>query len=535
MKARYWLFLFIGLLTLVRLACIGWVELSPDEAYYYLWSQHLDWCYFSKGPGVALAIRVGTDLFGPSEFGVRFFSPLLGAATSLLLFFFTRRLYNEQAAIWTVIALNMIPIFQVGSLVMTIDPLSIFFWVAALFSFWLALEKAGNTPSWSHPNFWWPLTGLLIGAGVLSKYTNAMQLLSIVLVLGCTRKFRGEFAKIGFYSMLAIFACVIAPLIFWNQNHEWVTWSHLKTRGGMDSGLAVHPMEFLKFLRGQFGVYSPLVFAGMLVAIWRAWPMARTQFKVSFLLSFSLPLLGMYCFLSFKSEGEPNWTAPGFITIGILAVALWRETSQNSWFSRVYAVVALLFGLALSLVALNTDAVRSLGIHWPYEYDPSARLYGWKSAAEQVEDLRSKIESELGEPVFLISNKYQTASELAFYLKDKRMEGPGHPPVYMVESQNFENQFSFWPRYDEFVAPPAVEGAPLPETAEEEFKQIGASPFAGRSALYITDGRETKPPTAIKSGFETVEMRAMLELKRHNEPLRSIRVFACRNYRGLQL
>ncbi len=58
-----------------------------------------------------------------------------------------------------------------------------------------------------------------------------------------------------------------------------------------------------------------------------------------------------------------------------------------------------------------------------------------------------------GEPVFLIGNKYQTASMLSFYLKDPRIEDPGHPPVYIPESQDIQNEFSFWPRYDEFVEP----------------------------------------------------------------------------------
>src|SRR5438309_6296463 len=140
MKPRTLVFLALAFVTALRLFMIAQVELAPDEAYYYLWSQRLDWAYFSKGPGVALAIRLGTALFGANEFGVRFFSPLLALGTCLVLFFFTRKLYGESVAIWTVIALNAVPIFQAGSLLMTIDPLSIFFWAAALWAFWLALE-----------------------------------------------------------------------------------------------------------------------------------------------------------------------------------------------------------------------------------------------------------------------------------------------------------------------------------------------------------------------------------------------------------
>src|SRR5204862_5296745 len=109
-------------------------------------------------------------------FGVRFWSPILGAATTLLLYSFTKKLFNERAGFWTVVALNAIPLFNVGNLVMTIDPLSIFFWVAAMSTFWFALEKSPNG------NGLWFATGLLIGLGFLAKYTNAFALISIVLV-----------------------------------------------------------------------------------------------------------------------------------------------------------------------------------------------------------------------------------------------------------------------------------------------------------------------------------------------------------------
>ena len=67
----------IAILTLFRLWFCAQTDLVADEAYYWLWSKHLDWSYFSKGPGVAWTIYVGTMLFGDMEFGVRFFAVLL--------------------------------------------------------------------------------------------------------------------------------------------------------------------------------------------------------------------------------------------------------------------------------------------------------------------------------------------------------------------------------------------------------------------------------------------------------------------------
>src|SRR3954464_1600358 len=150
---------FVLGLTAIRFTMIGTSDLSFDEAHYWMWSERLAPTYFSKGPGIAFAIRASTAVFGANEFGVRFFSPVLAAATSLLLFYFARRLFGATAGLWAVIGLNATPIFNIGAVLITIDALSIFFWMAAMFTFWLAVEKR---PGFS---WYWAVTGLLIGLG----------------------------------------------------------------------------------------------------------------------------------------------------------------------------------------------------------------------------------------------------------------------------------------------------------------------------------------------------------------------------------
>ena len=127
----------------------------------------------------------------------------------------------STAAFWTVVALNVTPIFNLGSLVLTIDPLSIFFWVAAFYTFWLALEQS---PKFS---WWWPLTGLLIGLGFLCKYTNALELISILLVLLLVPRLRREFVRPNLYLLLLVFALCTIPPIIWNSQHAWITIGHL--------------------------------------------------------------------------------------------------------------------------------------------------------------------------------------------------------------------------------------------------------------------------------------------------------------------
>jgi hypothetical protein len=525
MNPRRLFFAFLAALTLLRLITIGQLELSPDEAYYFQWSERLDWSYFSKGPGVAAAMWLSTHLFGVSEFGVRAFSPLLALGTSLLMFFFARRLYSESVAVWAVLMINVVPIFNAGSHLLTIDPLSIFFWMAALYTLWLALEQS---PQFSA---WWPATGALIGCGFLAKYTNAMQLLSVLLLLALTPKYRRELARPGFYVMLAVFAVFTAPPIIWNAQHDWITLHHLSARGGLQQATRLDGGEFLAFLGAHFGVYSPLIFGGFVVAAVWGWRKAANQFKARFLLIFALPLFALYFALSFRQAGEANWTAPATLSLGILAAALWHERAQEHRWARRFAASALAVGLAMSLLVVDSELPRRLGIPFSYDLDPTTRLRGWRTAAEKVEAVRRDFEAKHGQPVFLIANKYGTAASLAFYLRDKRGEGPGHPPLYVPESAFPENQYFFWPRYDENV--PFVPGAaPKDEYYTEEG---GYNPFIGRTALYITDRAEERPPSSIKRGFERVEMIACIDFARRGLPLRQLRIFACHNYRQVSL
>src|SRR6202022_4769594 len=85
--------LFVIVLTLIRLSILATSDLEFDEAHYGMGSERLAPAYFSKGPGIAFAIRASTAIFGATEFGVRFLSPILAAGTGLLLFFFAPLLF----------------------------------------------------------------------------------------------------------------------------------------------------------------------------------------------------------------------------------------------------------------------------------------------------------------------------------------------------------------------------------------------------------------------------------------------------------
>jgi hypothetical protein len=196
-----------------------------------------------------------------------------------------------------------------------------------------------------------------------------------------------------------------------------------------------------------------------------------------------------------------------------------------------WATAALVIGLLMSCVALNSDLLRSVGYQLPRR-DPADRLRGWKSAAGAGGEGRGEVEAQLSERVFLIADERDRASEFSFYLRDKRVEGPAHPPVYIVESQAILNQFSFWPRYDEFVEAPR-----RPPEAEGDIytEEDGVNLFEGRSALYIQANGKPDIPRNIKAAFGSVDLFTTIEVQRFGKTMRRLQVFLCRNYRTLPL
>ena len=250
--------LFLLLITSFRLWYCTQLELVGDEAYYWLWSKHLDYGYFSKGPGVAWTIALGTGLFGDTVFGIRFFAILLAAGTSALIYILARALFNEPVAWGALLLGNLIPMFAVGSILMTIDPLSVFFWALAALLFWRAKDEDSV--------FWWMSTGAAIGLGSLCKYTNLAQIACFAIFCLWCPEYRRHFRKATLASMILIALAALTPVLLWNHQHGWVTAQHLAHRGGLDRSWRFSLIEFSKFAGQQAGVISPLVFAGIVLA-----------------------------------------------------------------------------------------------------------------------------------------------------------------------------------------------------------------------------------------------------------------------------
>jgi undecaprenyl-diphosphatase len=504
-------------ITVARVLIGSTIEISSDESYYLLWAERLDWSYYSKGPGVATALAVMTGLFGKSVFAIRCLSGVLGLGMSLIFLRLGTELFDRRTAIWALVVLNVTPIFNAGGIILTIDPLMMFFWVIVMLGTWNA-ARSGRI-------LWWVITGLAMGLGFLCKYTILVLYPSVVAFLALSPSCRVELRRPGFYGMTALVLLSMTPVIIWNGEHEWITIRHLWERTGLvqtkpeAAKFPLQPLDFLEYLGMHFGVYSPVIFAGFCWAIARAVRRFRASAEELFLSLFSLPIIFGYFLLSCFHTGEVNWTAPGFVGVSLLLVHYWPDLRIGKGWKQRWLVSSLAISVALTLFMANPDVLRTMGLRWPYERDPHWRLRGWQSLTAQLEKEVRAFAKENGESVFLIANRYQMAAPAAFYLpQDLPIIRPtaDHPVVHKRgKPGQIENQFSFWPSYFD----PATED--------------GSQPYRGHSALYFTDEvRHKNPPREIRQAFGSVKLWSWFTVTRHGLPVRSWKVFACRDYRG---
>ena len=437
------------LMTFFRLWYVHCIDLVPDEAYFWVWSKHFAFSYRDKGPLVAWTIAAGTYLFGDTVFGVRFFAVLLSAGTAFQLFRLAERLYDDHTALWSVAVAAIIPMFAVGSILMTIDPLSVFFWAWGANLSWSAFETGRMR--------YWMLLGLVTGIGFLAKFINAVQLLGVMLFLCWSKQHRLFLLSRQSLVMMCAFGVASLPVFWWNVETGWLHVEALHERSGIQHSFGIHPWQFLEYLGGISAVVSPPIMAGMFVAAIGLWRLNGDQARIKHLLSQFLPVQLMYLILGLNNKGEPNWIAPSLITGIVMLVVFWRQLMARNptWRWMIWSA------LGLSLVGtVFLHAIIFLRL--PLNYDPLRRAEGWLDFAQHVQKARQQTHPDL-----LIGNDRVPASMMQFYL-------PDHPFAYVQPEPYGASQFTLWPSY---VVKPGTRAlfvtvgkAQLPRGMKDEFK-----------------------------------------------------------------
>ena len=374
-------------LTLVRLAVAAAVPLSPDEAYYWVWSRALAPGYLDHPPMVALWIRLGTALAGDTAFGVRLLAPLSAAFGSLLLADAGRLLFSGRpAGLRAATLLNATLMLGAGAVTMTPDTPLLFFWTATAWA--LARLASGGAGAW------WLAVGLAAGLGLDSKYTAALLGLGIALWL-LTPSRRAWLPTPWPWAGGLVAGALFLPVVLWNADHGWV--SFIKQGGRTGDWTPDRAFRYLpELLGGQAGLATPLVFAlfcaGATVA-------ARRWRQPSWSLCAILILPGALVFTqhALGDRVQANWVAVLYPGCALAAAGLgdrwWRPAAT--------------LGFAITAVVYVQAALAPLPL--PRTLDPTLRIAGWPALAQAA-----ATETRQQDAAFLASEDYGVASALAW-------------------------------------------------------------------------------------------------------------------------
>jgi membrane-associated phospholipid phosphatase len=456
----------------------GPMDLSPDEAHYWEWARRLDLSYYSKGPLIAYLIYIGTALFGDNVFGVRIIAAVLSVLGSVILYILGRDLYDEKTGAYAAMLFQVVPLFTVYGVVMTIDAPFVFLWLLSM----LLLYRAATTNAYGY----WILLGLSVGLGLLAKYTMALFYLTSVLFLLASKDHRRLLLTARPYMGVLISLLVFSPVIIWNAGHDWVTLRHtLQSHIRVDRGLDLSLGSFIEFAGSQLGVVTPLLFILMVYALIKN----RKTTEGAFLFWSSVPVLLLFFAKSIQGKVQANWAMTGYLA-GLIAFCAHYTHGTAGRAKKAVLTVTVALPIFLTAVTHYPSI-----IDLPPGLDPSARLRGWESLGEEV----GKIRAGLPEPGFMFSDRYQVASELAFYVE-------GHPVTYCVNLGRRMNQYDLWP---------------------------GPEGFLHYNAVFVTIG-DTPMPEPVGEAFERYEKRLFSVYDREGRKLRDYSIFLGYDFKGIK-
>ena len=471
----------IVIFSLIRVAMSLLLELSMDEAYYWVWSEYLHLSYYDHPPMVSYVLWLFT-LFSDSELFVRMPAIASAAVSSWLLYRMTIELYqDEQAGYRAALIANLCLIFAVGGFVTTPDSPLIPLYLAGLWFFYKAVNEDGGGSYRL-----WGIAGLFIGLAMLSKYTAVFFFPGAMVYLLMDKDGRKFFLRPHlWFAALVAFGCFV-PVVVWNSSHDWVSLSFQAGHGLASSGLSVSRLaEFVGF---QVVVYSVGIFFFLVAALWRLVKgCVNLNRAEGFIFAMSAPIILFFLVNGLRARMEGNWPVLAFLPLIIQAAVMvpgWKssDTKRRLWKGSIWFAAAL-------LAFFHIQVANPIVPH-PQRYEISRRVFGWELLASKLDSAAKGANA-----TFTLNNRHQIAGLMAYYTE-------GHMESYVLSNNRYRYFF-------------------LPELESR----------VGENAVYVTE-EERDMRKSVSKLFERMEEAERFEIRRKGELIRKFVIYRCYNYKG---
>ena len=433
-----YLSIFLALFIVLRL--IFWLSAppNPDEAYYWLWGQHLDFSYYDHPPLQAWFQAWITAWLGKSLFTLRLLNLLTNSIFFYTYYCILKYLYGDRARVyiwWVVLAVLASPLYGMMLSLAWHDHLAITFsLVGAYLCIRFLDEYLVDCKGTS-----WRLYGSAIALSLahIAKYNALFMTLGLLVAIATHTQLRSLFRDIRLGICVLIGILGFLPVLYWNYSNNFQSFRFYADRS-VDSGTPImRLLEPLGFVGISILMLSPFV-------AWLMWQGFRksklfllgTIYSYGSFWTFTIST-ALLTVISLFSTALYYWNIHAYLLLfPLLPLALFKQNSNKTSVERLSRSTlvfngANLFGLLFMALFIWNSSMFPISALFSQDSDQDARMiYGWKEVAAEVQ----KVINTLPEIPLIITSDYRSASALAYEMDN--------PDVTAV-SQRI-SQFTIW-------------------------------------------------------------------------------------------
>lgn len=381
----------IAIGTIARIFASLAIGIELDGSYTIVVARQLSWSYYDHPPMHQWLIWLSVNLFNSeAHLVVRLPFIALFAGTTWLMYRVTAHAFGAWAGVWAAALLNLCVVFTLFYGVFIVPDGPLFFF--GLLTAERIARIVFDDGSLEHPLLTWVVAGAAGGAAMLSKYSAVFYFLGIFVYLLTVPTARRYLRTAGPWLGVVAAAVVFMPVILWNAQHDWVSFTFQGSRAGHGAHAGLG--EVVGSIVAQFGYLTPWFFVPLAYRygrmLWRGPADAASWFFVCLA---SGPIL-VFTLLNFLNRGLPHWTVPGWLLLFPLLGAWIAQASDHA--RRLMRRLALAgAALAISGLAVGVFVVRSgyvadiiamfITTDKFIQSDPTLEVMDWNGIRAQLE------------------------------------------------------------------------------------------------------------------------------------------------------
>ncbi len=402
-----WNIILLQLVFVYLLALKLWFDLSVppmgDEAYYWMWGQHLSWSYFDHPPLDGWLQGLVAAIFGWSNLSVRLLTWVSLGGTLWIFWLWSEKLSPGDRSGWfwhTAVIYLTIPVIFLMSTFAFHDHLLIFFVVASAYFFHgFASDREDGRGGWRKLY----LAAVLLGLAVLTKYNGVFLGLAYAVWIIARPKLRGLLLTPHLWLAGLLAVAIQAPVFYWNLTESLASFRfHLADRPTVNWSKP-RVGQIVDYLATMAILMSPVLFLSLFRLPFlrprspddsRAIGLSSAIYLTSTLLWAGI---AAYVYVFF------HWN---IVAYAGLAPIVYRLLGKYvAWIHIALGLVLVTPAtMSYTLTPMNLLGYRDIG---------AAASYGWPELAARV-----KAQQDAHPGAFVAASRYNFAAQLGFQLHD---------------------------------------------------------------------------------------------------------------------